>query len=176
MPSFATLESSDTRKQHTSLPSISKHPSEHHHKPQTITLPYTKNCNMAEPQPSQIQEGDQAPSAIPGSNKSETAALNSLDNHLQSTNTSSTAALGKAMKNLNLSSDGNSEVKNVKVDMADAILLVSAKDHPSRRNENMLSDGVSQAEHLDISRARALELLKANDADPVKAMRAWVAT
>jgi hypothetical protein len=134
---------------------------------------------MAEPQPSQIQEGDQAPSAIPGSKKSETAVLNSLDSQsteLKPTNTTSTAALGKAMKNLNLSSDGNSEVKDVKVDMADAILLVSAKDHPSERNENMLSDGVSQAEHLDISRARALELLKANDADPVKAMRAWVAT
>jgi hypothetical protein len=33
---------------------------------------------------------------------------------------------------------------------------------------------VLQAEHLDISRASAMELLKANDADPVKAMRAWV--
>jgi hypothetical protein len=85
---------------------------------------------MAEPQPSQIQEGDQAPSAIPGSNKSETAALNTLDSQstdLKSISTASTAALGKAMKNLNLSSDGNSEVKNVKVDMADAVLLVCAK-------------------------------------------------
>jgi hypothetical protein len=87
---------------------------------------------MAEPQPSQIQEGDQAPSAIPGSNKSENAVLNSLDNHLQSTSTASTAALGKAMKNLSISSDGNSEVKNVKVDMADAILLVCAKHWSSR--------------------------------------------
>jgi hypothetical protein len=91
---------------------------------------------MAEPQPSQIQEGDQAPSAIPGSNKSETAALNCLDSQsteLKSTNNTSTAALGKAMKDLSLSSDGNSEVKNVKVDMADAILLVSAKDRFPRR-------------------------------------------
>jgi hypothetical protein len=40
----------------------------------------------------------------------------------------------------------------------------------------MLSDGVSQAEHLDISRARAMELLRENNADPVKAIRAWVAT
>ncbi|KAI4852463.1 hypothetical protein E4T44_01467 [Aureobasidium sp. EXF-8845] len=113
---------------------------------------------MAEPQPSQIQEGDQAPSAIPGSNNSENAVLNSLDKQaaeLKSTNTASTAALGKAMKNLDLSSDGKSENKNVKVDMSDAILL---------------------AEHLDISRASAMELLKANDADPVKAMRAWVST
>jgi hypothetical protein len=86
---------------------------------------------MAEPQPSQIQEGDQAPSAIPGSNHSETAVLNSLDKQatdLKSTNTASTAALGKAMRNLNLSSDGKSEAKNVKVDMADTILLVSAKN------------------------------------------------
>ena len=85
---------------------------------------------MAEPQPSQIQEGDQAPSAIPGSNKSETAVLNSLDKQAtdaKSTNTASTAALGKAMKDLNISSDGKSEIKNVKVDMADAILLVSEK-------------------------------------------------
>ncbi|KAI4736571.1 hypothetical protein E4T50_12920 [Aureobasidium sp. EXF-12298] len=113
---------------------------------------------MAEPQPPQIQEGDQAPSAIPGSNKSETAALNSLDHKsadLSSSNTASTAALGKAMKNLNISGDTNSETKNVKVDMADVVLL---------------------AENLDVSRARATELLKANDADPVKAMRAWVAT
>lgn len=36
--------------------------------------------------------------------------------------------------------------------------------------------GISlQAEHLDVSRTRATELLKANDADPIKAMRAWVA-
>jgi hypothetical protein len=83
---------------------------------------------MAEPQPSQIQEGDQAPSAIPGSDKSETAALNSLDHQsadLKSTNTASTAALGKAMKNLNIASDTNSEAKNVKVDMTDVVLLVS---------------------------------------------------
>jgi hypothetical protein len=84
---------------------------------------------MAEPQPSQIQEGDQAPSAIPGSNKSETAVLNSLDKQATDakSNTASTAALGKAMKDLNISSDGKSEIKNVKVDMADAILLVSEK-------------------------------------------------
>jgi hypothetical protein len=43
-------------------------------------------------------------------------------------------------------------------------------------DETMLSDDVLQAEYLDISRARAMELLKANDADPVKAMRVWVAT
>jgi NACalpha-BTF3-like transcription factor len=40
----------------------------------------------------------------------------------------------------------------------------------------MLTRGMLQAENLDVSRARATELLKANDADPVKAMRAWVAT
>jgi hypothetical protein len=91
----------------------------------------TKNHNMADPQPSQIQEGDQAPSAIPGSNRSENAVLNSLDHQaadLKSANTASTAALGKAMKNLNLSNDGKSDVKNVKVEMADAILLVSARE------------------------------------------------
>ena len=40
----------------------------------------------------------------------------------------------------------------------------------------MLISDVLQAENLDISRARATDLLKANDADPFKAMRAWVAT
>ncbi|CAD0087930.1 unnamed protein product [Aureobasidium vineae] len=112
---------------------------------------------MAEPQPTQIQEGDQAPSAIPGSNRSETAALNSLDNQSadsKSTNTASTAALGKAMKDLDIASEEKSEAKNVKVEMADVVLL---------------------AENLDVSRARATELLKANEADPIKAMRAWVA-
>jgi hypothetical protein len=86
---------------------------------------------MAEPQPSQIQEGDQVPSAIPGSNRSENAVLNSLDHQaadLKSTNATSTAVLETAMKNLNLSNDGKSEVKNVKVEMADAILLVSGRE------------------------------------------------
>ena len=85
---------------------------------------------MAEQQPSEIREGDQAPSAIPGSNKSETAALNSLDSQstdTKSANTASTAALGKAMKNLNLSNNEKSEVKNIKVELADVVLLVSAQ-------------------------------------------------
>lgn len=94
---------------------------------------------MAEPQPSEIHEGDQAPSAIPGSNKSETAALNSLDNQsaeLKSANTASTAALGKAMKNLNIASEDKPESKNVKVDMADVVLLVSLKSpHRCERRE-----------------------------------------
>ena len=86
---------------------------------------------MAEQQPSEIREGDQAPSAIPGSNKSETAALNSLDSQstdTKSANAASTAALGKAMKNLNLSNNEKSEVRNVKVELADVVLLVSARD------------------------------------------------
>ncbi|KAI5201304.1 hypothetical protein E4T39_05307 [Aureobasidium subglaciale] len=110
---------------------------------------------MAEPQPSQIQEGDQAPSAIPSVAKSETAALESLsstDN--SSSTTASTAALGKAMKNLDLKDSTKVDAKNVKVDMADVVLL---------------------ADNLDVSRARATELLKNNDANPVKAMRAWFA-
>jgi len=85
---------------------------------------------MTEPQPSEIKEGDQAPSAIPGSNKSETAALNSLDSQSTDTNSAnaaSTAALGKAMKNLDLSNNEKQEVKNIKVDLADVILLVSVK-------------------------------------------------
>ncbi|TIA50452.1 hypothetical protein D6C77_09225 [Aureobasidium pullulans] len=111
---------------------------------------------MAEPQPSQIQEGDQAPSAVPASNKSEAAALNSLDRQAtetKTTNSKSAAALGDAMKGLNLSGVGHSELKNVKVELADVVLL---------------------ADNLDVSRARATELLKASDADPVKAMRAWM--
>lgn len=135
---------------------------------------------MAEPQPSEIHEGDQAPSAIPGSNKSETAALNSLDNQsaeLNSTNTASTAALGKAMKNLNISNEDKPEPRNLKVDMADVVLLVSLKSH--HRYEDMnggrnAKELYLQAENLDVSRTKATELLKANDADPVKAMRAWV--
>ncbi|KAI5244110.1 hypothetical protein E4T47_03830 [Aureobasidium subglaciale] len=108
---------------------------------------------MAEPQPSQIQEGDQAPSAIPGVAKSETAALESLSSTNNSSSaTTSTAALGKAMKNLDIKDTGKVDVKNIKVDMTDVVLL---------------------ADNLDVSRARATELLKSNDADPVKAMRAW---
>ena len=83
---------------------------------------------MAEPQPSQIQEGDQAPSAVPASNKSEAAALNSLDRQAtetKTTNSKSAAALGDAMKGLNLSGVGHSELKNVKVELADVVLLVS---------------------------------------------------
>lgn len=135
---------------------------------------------MAEPQPSKIQEGDQAPAAIPGSNKSETAALNSLDNQsteLKSTNTASTAALGKAMKNLNIANEDKPQSKNVKVDMADVVLLVSVNRATiNHRWRGRNAKGVYlQAENLDVSRAKATELLKGNDADPVKAMRAWVA-
>jgi len=89
-----------------------------------------RKFNMAEPQPSEIREGDQAPSAIPGSNKSETAALNSLDSQstdTKSANAASTAALGRAMKNLNLSNNEKQEVKNIKVELADVVLLVSTK-------------------------------------------------
>ena len=36
------------------------------------------------------------------------------------------------------------------------------------------NDSSLQAEHLDMSRAKATELLRANDANAVKAMKAWV--
>ncbi|KAI5236662.1 hypothetical protein E4T42_09386 [Aureobasidium subglaciale] len=111
---------------------------------------------MAEPQPPQIQEGDQVASAIPGVAKPETAALESLSStHNSSSTTTSTAALGKAMKNLDLKDSSKPDVKNLKVDMADVVLL---------------------ADNLDVSRVKATELLRSNDADPVKAMRAWFTT
>lgn len=90
---------------------------------------------MAEPQPAQVQEGDQAPAAIPGSNKSETAALSSLDNQSTDTkpaNTASTAALGNAMKKLNISNNEKSEVKNVKVELKDVILLVGGRSETKK--------------------------------------------
>lgn len=81
---------------------------------------------MAEPQPSQIHEGDQAPSAVPGSNKSEAAALDSLDRQTDTTTASKSGdakALGQAMQKLDVAD--KSKPKDVKVEAGDVGLLVS---------------------------------------------------
>ena len=41
-------------------------------------------------------------------------------------------------------------------------------------NDMLTNSTIPQVENLDISKTTATELLKAHDADPVKAMRAWI--
>ncbi|GAB7355846.1 hypothetical protein MBLNU459_g6508t1 [Dothideomycetes sp. NU459] len=119
---------------------------------------------MAEPQPSNVREGDQAPESVPSSaeDRKQEAAMSSLDAKAETTTTKADKdALGKAMQNLG-GGDASGpkegkpveQKKAVKVDLADVTLLV---------------------EHLDVNKQKATELLRAHDADAVKAMTAWLA-
>lgn len=88
--------------------------------------------DMAEPQPSGIQEGDQGPSAVPASKEDRKTAnaLSNLDAKADNDTTvkqADTEALGKAMKNLDVGGSAGKEpqVKAVKIDAADVTLLVS---------------------------------------------------
>lgn len=89
---------------------------------------------MAEPQPPNVQEGDQAPESVPSSteDRKQEAAMSSLDTKAD-TDTATKAdkdALGKAMQNLGGDASGNKDEKPVeqkqvvKVDAADVKLLV----------------------------------------------------
>ncbi|KAL1303861.1 hypothetical protein AAFC00_000317 [Neodothiora populina] len=119
---------------------------------------------MAEPQPTDIQEGDHVPSA---EDRKAAAALSNLDANTESNNASrqaDTEALGRAMQDLNVRSDAtagaqqegvNSAVtrKVAKVDATDVTLLV---------------------QQLDIPKSKATELLKRNNADVTQSISAWL--
>jgi len=97
---------------------------------------------MAEPQPSDIKEGAQTPTAIPSSSEDRkaAAALSNLDGNVDNDTTSKqadTEALGKAMKDMNVNDGPTSGAQKgnvttqepskaaVKVNPADVTLLVS---------------------------------------------------
>jgi len=97
---------------------------------------------MAEPQPAEIKEGDQTPSATPSSSEDRktAAALSNLDANVDNDMTSKqadTEALGKAMKDMNVNDGPTSGAQKanvttqgpskaaVKVNPADVTLLVS---------------------------------------------------
>ncbi|KAK0938314.1 hypothetical protein LTR29_010071 [Friedmanniomyces endolithicus] len=127
---------------------------------------------MAEPQPSNITEGADAPDALPANAEDRKAAqaMSSLDikggeDDVAPKKEMDLKALNDAMKNLGTAqgqttpSSGAAARKEeapkklVKVDQADVALL---------------------ADQLDLSKTKATELLRAHDADAVKAMTAWV--
>ncbi|KAI5370400.1 Putative nascent polypeptide-associated complex subunit alpha-like, UBA domain-containing protein [Septoria linicola] len=127
---------------------------------------------MAEPQPSNVQEGADAPDVVPASkeDRKAAAALSSLDANPtedgKPKKETDLKALSEAMKNLDMTAAkpkpaGTSAVakkeeapkKLIKVDAADVTLLV---------------------DQLDLSKTKATDLLRAHDADALKAIKAWV--
>ncbi|KAH8723999.1 hypothetical protein GQ44DRAFT_709479 [Phaeosphaeriaceae sp. PMI808] len=112
---------------------------------------------MAEPQPSEIQEGAADPHAPSGTaeDRKAAAALSTLDVQEEAGEKKEvdSKALDKAMKGLNIKNKSGDERKTVKVEAADINLLVS---------------------ELELSRQKAIELLRANEGNAVKAMIAFV--
>lgn len=97
-----------------------------------------------EPQPSTIQEGDQASLATPSSaeDRKAAASLSNLDAKADGDTTirqADTEALGKAMKNLDVRGDtqAGASRKVVKVDAADVNLLVRNPCFLLKRSEGM---------------------------------------
>ncbi|GIZ39538.1 hypothetical protein CKM354_000291900 [Cercospora kikuchii] len=122
-----------------------------------------------EPQPSNVQEGADAPDVLPASNEDRkaAAALSSLDapsEDVKPKKETDLKALNEAMKALmpaakpketasSTTKKDEAPKKVVKVDAADVALLV---------------------EQLDLNKTKATELLRAHDADVLKAIKAWV--
>ncbi|KAF2440282.1 hypothetical protein P171DRAFT_419872 [Karstenula rhodostoma CBS 690.94] len=116
---------------------------------------------MAEPQPSNIQEGaSEAPPPTTGSaeDRKAAAALSSLDaqgDDEAGKKEVDSKAVENAMKNLSVK-DGKSEAqkKAVKIEASDVNLLVA---------------------ELELPKPKATELLRANDGDVLKAISSFVA-
>ncbi|KAM3415422.1 hypothetical protein BST61_g8947 [Cercospora zeina] len=122
-----------------------------------------------EPQPSNVQEGADAPDVLPASkeDRKAAAALSSLDapsEDVKPKKETDLKALNEAMKALmpaakpketasSTAKKDDAPKKLVKVDIADVAMLV---------------------EQLDLNKTRATELLRAHDADVLKAIKAWV--
>jgi len=118
----------------------------------------------SEPQPTAVHEGadlDSEPLPTNAEDRKTAAALSSLegrdDDDSKTGKGVDTEALGKAMKNLDVSKDGRTVEKKkvIKVEAVDVALLV---------------------EQLELPKAKATELLKAHEGDAVKAMTAFVMT
>jgi hypothetical protein len=129
---------------------------------------------MAEPQPSEVQEGaadPHAPTATADDRKA-AAALSSLDAQDDNGSGKKEAdgkALDKAMKNLNVKGTKAESKKNVKVEPAQVNLLVSTK----REGVILVTDRM-QIKELDLNKQQATDLLKSYDGNTVDAITAFV--
>ncbi|CAI9627365.1 hypothetical protein GT037_004382 [Alternaria burnsii] len=114
---------------------------------------------MAEPQPSDVQEGAADPHAPTSTaeDRKAAAALSTLDAPQEGDNGPKKEvdgkALDKAMKGLNVKDKKEGDKKNVKIEAADVTLLVN---------------------ELEVTKPKATELLRAHDGNAVKAMSAFV--
>ncbi|KAF2141029.1 uncharacterized protein K452DRAFT_288415 [Aplosporella prunicola CBS 121167] len=115
-----------------------------------------------EPQPAGVHEGaDAAPAPTSAEDRKTQAAMSKLDAPQNEDDTTGkkdvdTEALEKATKNLDVKGGEKKPEpakKAVKVDQADVTL---------------------QVDQLDLTKPKATDLLKAHDADPVKAMTAFI--
>ncbi|KAF1951762.1 hypothetical protein CC80DRAFT_495906 [Byssothecium circinans] len=115
---------------------------------------------MAEPQPSEIQEGAADPHAPTGTaeDRKAAAALSSLDAPTQEDEVAGkknvdSKALGEAMKGLSVKENAGEQKKAVKIEATDVSLLVS---------------------ELELPKPKATELLRANDGDIQKAIASFI--
>ncbi|KAF7190214.1 hypothetical protein HII31_08545 [Pseudocercospora fuligena] len=124
-----------------------------------------------EPQPSNVQEGADAPDVLPASKEDRKAAqaLSSLDAKVNddagAKKEVDLKALGDALKNL----DGQNTQKSS--------AAVKKEEAPKKPLIKVAAEDVALlVEHLDLSKAKATDLLRAHDADPTRAMNAWVSS
>ncbi|EME88032.1 uncharacterized protein MYCFIDRAFT_48247 [Pseudocercospora fijiensis CIRAD86] len=122
-----------------------------------------------EPQPSNVQEGADAPDVLPASKEDRKAAqaLSSLDAKVNDDAVAKKEvdlkALGDALKNL--------DAQNTQKSPA----AVKKEEAPKKPLTKVAAEDVALlVEHLDLSKAKATDLLRAHDADAIKAMNAWV--
>ena len=141
---------------------------------------------MAEPQPTNIAEGDQTTPAVPASDAAEdrkaAAAMSAMDTRGAEEGAASAEgakknvdqkALGDAMARLEVADGGNkADAAKTVAGMGDEKKAAEAEKKKAVKVDaadvNLLVD------QLDLSKLKATELLKAHDADAVKAMTAWV--
>ncbi|KXT11908.1 hypothetical protein AC579_10485 [Pseudocercospora musae] len=122
-----------------------------------------------EPQPSNVQEGADAPDVLPASKEDRKAAqaLSSLESKINddagAKKEVDLKALGYALKNL--------DEQNTQKSSA----AVKKEEAPKKPLIKVAAEDVALlVEHLDLSKAKATDLLRAHDADLTKAMNAWV--
>lgn len=146
---------------------------------------------MAEPQPSDVREGDNGSESIPASGAAEdrkaAAAMSSLDTHGEGETSSApkqevdSTALGDAMKRLEVADPSSTDDAKKAPEKTAAEKEREEKERKWKEEEERRrkikvdqADVTLLVEQLDLSKAKATELLKAHDADAVKAMTAWV--
>ncbi|PNS16243.1 Ribosome assembly protein 1 [Sphaceloma murrayae] len=128
---------------------------------------------MAEPQPSNVKEGDTTQS-VPagGDDKKAAAALSSLDQPSVSDDGASkkdvdTKALGDAMQRL--------EVASGKADQTqDAGKTEKKEEEPAKKIKIEAADVTAVVEHCDMNKSKATELLRSYEGDLGKALRGYI--